>query len=249
MADKKAAIIKENNQKVYNAGKLKTLSKSKYMHPTVSGSAIRVDDVNSIEHNVGVKLSSDTVADFSGIEVARYGKNLWSLKSTFTRTGYTCSFSSSNAACKEMFARLPRGVSLRLSYKIEGDGTDTSLTAKHVYVKYADGTTIEASNGLFNLQDKEVTQLTLYGRQNVTSQNFYDMQIELGNNATEYEPYIEPQTVKANAEGVVEGLTSLAPTMTLIPSSNEVIIEMEYFRDIDLALENQIIEIAMSGGE
>lgn len=72
--------------------------------------------------------------------------------------------------------------------------------------------------------------------------------VELGT-ATEYEPYKEPQTVTANAEGIVEGLTSLAPTMTLIPNSNEVIIEMEYFRDIDLALENQIIEIAMSGGE
>ena len=78
---------------------------------------------------------------------------------------------------------------------------------------------------------------------------FSNIQLELGNTATEYEPYKEPQTVTANAEGIVEGLTSLAPTMTLIPNSNEVIIEMEYFRDIDLALENQIIEIAMSGGE
>ena len=55
-------------------------------------------------------------------------------------------------------------------------------------------------------------------------------QIEIGNTATEYEPYIEPITAVADAEGNVEGLMSLAPNMTLV-SENGTVIDCTYNRD------------------
>ena len=70
----------------------------------------------------------------------------------------------------------------------------------------------------------------------------WDIQVELGATATAYELYKEPETATANAEGVVEGLTSVSPSMTLIPNSNGVVIDCQYYRDIDLALENQLEE-------
>lgn len=73
--------------------------------------------------------------------------------------------------------------------------------------------------------------------------------IQLGSTATEYEPYKEPQTATANTEGVVEGLTSLSPNMTLVTNTDGVVIDLEYYKDIDLAFENLTTEIALSGGE
>ena len=58
-------------------GKLELLQDSEYMNAKVSGTAISVNDVNAVEHSVGCYLTSDTITDFSGIEVSRYGKNLF----------------------------------------------------------------------------------------------------------------------------------------------------------------------------
>ena len=73
----KLIAIAENVPKVYEAGKLATLKNSKYMNGKEVGAIVTATNVTPIEHNVGVKLSSDTLTDFSGVEVARYGKNLW----------------------------------------------------------------------------------------------------------------------------------------------------------------------------
>ena len=54
----KLVTIAENQEKVYMSGKIDTLDESKYMHPTVSGSVISVNDVNSMEHSLGVKVES-----------------------------------------------------------------------------------------------------------------------------------------------------------------------------------------------
>lgn len=60
--------------------------KLKSSKTSVSGSAIAVNDVNATEHGVDINLTSDTITDFSGVTVSRYGKNL--LK-TETKSGTT----------------------------------------------------------------------------------------------------------------------------------------------------------------
>ena len=54
-----------------------------------------------------------------------------------------------------------------------------------------------------------------------------NIQLEKGLNITSYEPY-NGQTVTANADGTVEGLTSLYPNTTLMTDTNGVIIDCEY---------------------
>ncbi|MBQ7038220.1 MAG: hypothetical protein IJN61_03820 [Clostridia bacterium] len=75
ISDKLIAIA-ENEQKVFDAGKRALLRASKHMNATASGTVVTLNDVSPIEHDVAVRLSSDTVADFSTVTVKRYGKNL-----------------------------------------------------------------------------------------------------------------------------------------------------------------------------
>ena len=55
------------------------------------------------------------------------------------------------------------------------------------------------------------------------------LQIEYGYEATEFEAYKEPTAYTANADGTVDGVMSLAPSMTLVSSDPEATINCRYF--------------------
>lgn len=65
-------------------------------------------------------------------------------------------------------------------------------------------------------------------------------QLEIGDKITDFEPYIEPQTITANADGIVDGLTSIPQTMILESNSDDVRIECEYNLDINKSGINDI---------
>lgn len=73
-------------------------------------------------------------------------------------------------------------------------------------------------------------------------------QLEVGSTATEYEPYIEPVTYIPNADGTVEGVTSLYPSTTLLTDTAGVIVDAEYNRDINKAFEALVQAIISLGG-
>ena len=60
-------------------------------------------------------------------------------------------------------------------------------------------------------------------------------QLELGTTATDYEPYKECAEYTPNADGIVNGVTSLYPNTTLMTDTDGVIIDCEYNRDINKA--------------
>lgn len=68
--------------------------------------------------------------------------------------------------------------------------------------------------------------LMLYGNVDatITSGDYYawykDIQIEVGETATEYTPYKEPATATANVDGTVDGLLSVYPATTLISDTD-----------------------------
>ena len=47
----------------------------------VTGEHIAINDVSSIEHNLQIKLLSDTITDFSAVNVSRCGKNIFDFES------------------------------------------------------------------------------------------------------------------------------------------------------------------------
>lgn len=65
------------------------------------------------------------------------------------------------------------------------------------------------------------------------------LQIELGSTATEYEPYVTSTEYTPTADGTVNGVTSLYPNTILTTDTEGVIIDCEYYKDIDA---NDVIE-------
>ena len=70
-----------------------------------------------------------------------------------------------------------------------------------------------------------------------------NIQLEKGLNITSYEPY-EAQTVVANADGIVEGLTSVSPDMTIMTDTEGVVIDMTYNADTKMYIDNKLAEIS-----
>lgn len=66
------------------------------------------------------------------------------------------------------------------------------------------------------------------------------IQLEPGTIKTEFEPSNESTTHPVNADGTVEGVTSLHPTTTLISDTEGVVIDVEYNVDTKKYINNQI---------
>ncbi|MBR5157916.1 MAG: hypothetical protein IKW59_09145 [Clostridia bacterium] len=75
-----------------------------------------------------------------------------------------------------------------------------------------------------------------------------DLQVELGETSTEYEPYIAPVEYEVNADGTVNGVKSIYPNMTLYADANGALIDCEYNRDINKAFAEMANAIIALGG-
>lgn len=226
------------------------------------GEIITVDDVSPIEHELKVNLTSDTITDFSTVKVSRYGKNLFPIDKdkwvyevgnfTFDDEGVygTHGDGASNYA---MFSpKYPSGT-YSFSAEFSYDGS-TRILARYFD---ADGNIITSGLSNYNafykafiIPVKDVVTFTIpdtvaywqLGWVSVadkinaaTSMKF--PQLEFGDTITPYEQCVE-QTATANADGTVEGLTSVSPYMVLLTDNPSVLINCTYNRDINAVLGN-----------
>ena len=76
----------------------------------------------------------------------------------------------------------------------------------------------------------------------------YKIMLNVGSEALPYEPYIEPTSYTPNADGTVDGLRSVYPNTTLVPSEQGVLVECEYNRDLNKAFEEVVNAIIALGG-
>ena len=96
LAEQVVEQLKTDMDNVYDAGYQKGLKEiggldiSKFgIQNEVKGTGlVTLDYVNENEHEVEVKLSSDTVTDFSGVEVKVLGKNLFDLAKAQDESNY-----------------------------------------------------------------------------------------------------------------------------------------------------------------
>lgn len=63
---------------------------------------------------------------------------------------------------------------------------------------------------------------------------FRNIQVEMGDTATKYETFKEPSVYTVTSDGTVEGIKSIAPTMTLLTDTENVVIEAEYSQDVNI---------------
>lgn len=83
----------------------------------------------------------------------------------------------------------------------------------------------------------------------ITKAMFSNVQLELGSTATDYEPYTSKTDYIPTADGTVNGVTSLYPNTTLMTNTDGVIIDCNYYKDIDKAFNELTTSVALSGGE
>ena len=203
------------------------------------------------------------VPDLTAVKVSRYGKNLWDkdyavLDSRWTQIGGNYAY---------IRIPVPKGSSVSVSYKKTLDiGIDM-----HSYIRYA-SSDFDANRGQKWLYHKTVSSMINKSFTVVAQQNYIDvvtivvsgapvylnrfmenigndLQIEISPIVTDYEPYITKVDYTPTADGTVEGVTSLYPNTTLTTDTDGVIIDCEYYKDIDKAYNKLSAEIALSGGE
>ena len=232
IADKLLAVA-ENEQRVFDAGKLALLRSSKYMNATASGAVVAVNDVSPVKHGVAVQLSSDTVTDFSSVTVKRYGKNLLENNTdnlTFlkrqNRYGYR--------------VRLPAG-----TYTVHAEPIGEYINGIYLYHEAVDEneekiTDIGEATFNYPVVDAKLSNVTftvdrefyyhIYAAATPTLAlakthfNTFNVQLEVANTATPYMPYIEPTTYAPNADGTLT-MPSLSPSMTLLTDTDGVTLD------------------------
>jgi hypothetical protein len=190
----------------------------------------------------------------STIEVSRYGKNLlsndildfennWSVFSGSTKRydfpklipnqSYTFSFESLKTLNSYGYFRL---------YKTNG-------TENTVVTRFSELGPIRTHSATFTVEEE--TTYFLYLNTSGASGMLTDgkfsaignFQLEPGTSRTAYEPYIEPTTYQVNANGIVDGVTSISPKMTLVSSNDGAVINCTYNVDTKTYIDNKFAEL------
>ena len=214
----------------------------------VSGSVISVSDVNETVHDVEVNLTSDTITDFSGITVSRFGKNLIPYPYYYDSrhiNGVDCTINEdktvtvNGTSTGNVFFQLqaksctiPKGSYFLSGCPAGGTGSTYSLYAvgydssgKEIFRKSDYGSGITITNPV----DKATLSVIIFILPNTTVNNLtFRPQIEVGTTKTEYEQYITPQTEIAEVDGAVNGITSISPNMTLLCDTSGMTINAKY---------------------
>lgn len=256
----KLITIAEKLPKVYHAGQLNVLANAESLNGSLSGEAVSANDVIDIEHNIPCQLTSDTVTDFSSVNVSRYGKNLLNqelLLKYFTKQddgSYSANSVITTADIHRINVNLPPAV-----YTISVTCNTPEGADYRPIVYYADGTTKskwydnpgEWMNMTFTTDGNAIAQVgfTYSSTLKQACLKFRDFQIELGSTQTAFEEYKGEQTTTATADGTVEGITSIAPSMTVLTDTEGVVINANYYKDPDIVISNLAQSVALSGGE
>ena len=214
------------------------------------------------------------INDFSGVEVGRYGKNLFdqdmilpkikpaqeSWSSFVWKKQADGSFFSGNIGTMhgstwwENTEDYNGQIVLSLDARTDEDLESGGLM---VLCEHTDGTTTKftvlprVDYKTYTLQSTEGKKVSrVYQSYQSFIKNHYikNVMIAYGTDAS-YEPYIEPTIYQSIADGTVEGVTSIAPNMTLLSDNNGVVINAHYYKDPDIVISNLQQSVVLSGGE
>lgn len=225
--DKKFADINENF--------------SNALKGNVSGSVVSAKDISPIEHTIKVNLTSDTITDFSGVQLKVYGKNLFNVSQwvggeVTELNGVSC-LKIKDHSSSFLVIEGSTDTAFKLNFRVyRDDGAEDKKT--NLKSKGADGVEKSLSSNIIHNERREAVvyggekvyfigwNTTLYLDLNIT-------QLELGTTATKFEPYIEPVTYPVQADGTVKGLKYQYPSATIFTDSADAIVNLDYNRDIN----------------
>lgn len=221
--------------KVFEAGQSSMVDKSKIRKKTASGvGALHIDDVSEIPHKVSVTLTSDIVEDLSDVTVTVCGKNLFNFNNisekvsqitkfedgTIIVSGYPASTAKTLA---ELCPNMRVGQTISFSMITNGLNQIYLLNSNSGNNKYIiNGETFIVTEDLLNSKVYFYNQLDMVSDATIT-----DIQFEIGNIITKYEPYFSQNNCR-----VIEGLVSTHETSPImnITTDADVNIEVTYNR-------------------
>jgi hypothetical protein len=208
---------------------------------------INVGTISELQIELGTTATDYTpyVPDLTAVKVSKYGKNLFDIHSAGLQNAIIVDngvqFTRSEGIIDIL---LPKGT-YTISFKRSAEGP--------LYLR--DG---KVSSGYFTIVNATETSRTFNFASDVdgylrisafvTDLILSDIQIELDSAATDYEPYIPRTEYIPNADGTVEGVTSLYPNTTLMTDTDGVLIDCEYNRDINKAFAELQQAIISLGG-
>ena len=218
-----------------------------------NGNVILLDDVLPVEHKMNVKLSN------ANTTLNIYGKNLFNNDTSLIDSVEYTPINGNPTSRFGYIITLPCG-----SYTMRAIRKDT-FNNDYIYGMILDESNMVVQSGLnivVNNACKVVTfeiksgqKLFVYNGSSTstlgatrTMFSNYDIQLEVGENATEFESYIAPITYIPNSDGTVDGVRIIYPSMTLVPNEQGVLIDVEYCRDINKVLESITKAIISLGG-
>lgn len=196
----------------------------------VIGEVVEITEASTNEHEIKVKVSSESISDLTTLKISRYGKNL--ISTNFINV-------LSEDAVKNLIwsgnLYVPAIFSVDTS---EYTPTETYKSAANFQFVFSDGKELYlASNAqrmiLPSSKSSALTKIYFlnWGRGKGSLKN---IQLELGSTEkTAFEPYIMPQVSTPEPDGTVSGLTCIYPNTVILSNTPGVTIQAEYNEDIN----------------
>ncbi len=119
--------------------------------------------------------------------------------------------------------------------------TDDWVTAKSTYI------ITDNANNRITFTVEKGKQYAFYTQKQYFAL-IYNIQIEVGSSYTQYEPYIEPTIYDVSANGTVEGVNSIYPSVSLYTDTSGAVIDCTYYQDGRKVKENLTDMILSLGG-
>lgn len=237
-----------------------------------SGEALRISDACEPEQTADVTLTSDAMIDFSAVSVKKYGKNLipypytdttktvngvtftdngdGSITVNGTATANAIYFvrTNSNFTVEKGIYTLsgcPTGGN-KSSYSLGIDVYNDKTWLKNFF-DYGEGVFVDLTSSVFTGLPVYISVVTGTTVNNLV----FKPMLELGNAATDYEPYKAPVTYTPDSDGKVSGVTLGSDTATLTTDTSGVVINAKYKKDITKAfeeLETKLTNAILSNG-
>ena len=225
---------------------------------SAEGESVRLDDVSPVEHNLVCKVESKNLFNNELDYSMPTGTTYTYEGGTLTITGY---YASKFIAVEENTTYTFTCQSTRTGSRGGGIIIRAYTADKSAYTEfYVELDKLSPSVTVSVPKGYSLLRVTMYAgatSNSTDSATYTNIQLEKGNTTTEYTPYVDPATVTVtrygadetdnlqtytpNADGTVEGITSLSPTMTLLTDTEGAVIHCEYNRDTNKALGGAVV--------
>ena len=255
-------VIAENMQKVYEAGQDSMVDHDKIIPKSTSGNPVYLDDVSEIPHDVGITLTSDSITDFSDVNVTVCGKYILHTNLQKFALSGVYEIRGDNSLWLERRAVSFQGA--HISFLL---GKASDFAGKTLYLSIGNEAFANTANSGIVLYKNDlstkISDLATFG----TSANFckatvssgytdemigariylssitnnYDgmlienIMVKIGDSQIDYEPY-KGTTYNANADGTIDGVKSISPYMNIYADS-DVDISVDYHKSYGMQTE------------